>query len=1036
MSKKHLPAGKRGNLTVLASTISAIIGAGGLQAAQAQAQDTADVEEIVLVTGSRIVRRDLTASSPIMTIDAERFDLSSTISVETVLNQMPQFIPAQTQFSAIGQIQTSPTTSLGIGTVNLRGVSTNRTLVLVDGRRAQPSNASLVVDINTIPSAAIERVETITGGASAVYGADALAGVVNFVLKDNYEGISVDLQSGWTEAGDGEETRVSALLGLNSNSGDSNVLLGVEWYDRNASFQKNHDFYVEGWNDPNNRISTFFPSMPAYNAQVLGPPPDQDVIDQMFLDAHGIAPGTINPSQAIYFNLDGTPFVRQNGEALGFDWSQLGRPDIGDGFYGLVRRGNQVEQVFYDAPLATPLERRSAFGKAQVDINDNLRAFVQANFSRIEVETYSAGPPPAAGGWGGTIPNDPTAERPAIPENLRILLDSRDDPGTPENEATNPWYLSRGLDFLGHFGPINTSDVYQIMAGVEGQLDSLDLTWEAYYSSGETNATSSYGGLPSIERWTTLVATPNFGENATVAGPGGYSLNCTSGLPIYYGTRAGLSQDCVNSLLGSYKQVTVIKQEIAEANVQGKIADMEAGELRFAAGVSSRKNEYRYDPLNPESSIFDRPLGLFPSNPASGRTKVDEIYGELLVPVVERLNLELGYRHSNYDNAAGTVGTYKALFDIQATDWARIRGGYQLASRAPNSAELFQSATTIFEFGFSGDPCQVNTTAEGWGNKDDNDNRLQTQQLCADLINTDADLFPTPGSAEADSWILGGPGTPAFTGINSIRAGSSNLESEEAETFTLGAVFQGPGSLDGLTASIDYYKIEVTEAIATFSGDTIYRQCFNANGVSNPTYSADNLYCGFIERSDANGGPGVVNEIYLNTGFIETAGIDLAVNWATDLSTGGTFYINSQLTYIDYFNTQEIPGDPVDHWQGTIGQGGQFEYRFNATVGYNFAGGKANVGVRMRHLPEIKSANARNDMPTGFFPLDAWTNFDLFAGYTINDKYQLRGGIDNLLDEDPSIWNATATDSNTGSTIAGYYDTLGRRMYVGIKMVF
>src|SRR5690554_3593167 len=175
------------NVTMLASAIGAALGTGGSNAVLAQQQD--DVEEVV-VTGPRIVRRDFEALSPIMTIEAERLENSSTISIESVLNQMPQFTPAQTQFSAIGQIQTSPTLSLGVGTVNLRGVSTNRTLVLLDGRRAQPVNASLVVDLNTIPSAAIERIETITGGASAVYGADALAGVVNFVLKDDFEGIS------------------------------------------------------------------------------------------------------------------------------------------------------------------------------------------------------------------------------------------------------------------------------------------------------------------------------------------------------------------------------------------------------------------------------------------------------------------------------------------------------------------------------------------------------------------------------------------------------------------------------------------------------------------------------------------------------------------------------------------------------------------------------------------------------------------------------------------------------------------------------
>ena len=1017
MSREHGHAGNRIDLTILASTISAIL-AGGMQAAQAQQ----GAEEIT-VTGSRIPRRDFTAPSPIVTVDVERLELTSTISLEAVLNQLPQFIPAQTQFSAQGQIQTSPTLSLGIGTVNLRGVSTNRTLVLIDGRRAQPSNASLVVDINTIPSAAIERVETITGGASAVYGADALAGVVNFVLRDDYEGISMDFQTGWTEAGDGEESRFSALLGLNSESGNSNVLLGVEWYEREASFQRNRDFYVDGWSDPTNAISTFFPSMP--NLQPAGNPPSQAAIDQVFFEAHGVAPGTVNPNQPIYFNLDGTPFVRQNGQAIGFDFSQLGRPFIGDGFYGLLRRGDDIQQIYIDGPLSTPLDRRSAFGKAHVDINDYMRAFVQANFSRIEVETFSAGPPPAYFGWSGTIPND---NRTSIPSALQTLLDSRGD-------NTAPWTLSRGLDFLGHFGPLNASDVYQIMVGVEGQFVDRDWTWEAYYSSGETNATSVYGGLPSIQRWQALAAAPEFGAGASIPAPagGGYALNCTSGLPIFFGTTADMSSDCRTSVLGSYKSVTVLKQDILEGNVQGKLLDMASGELRFAAGLGTRKNEFTYDPLNPQSSVFDQPLGLFPSNPAAGKTSVDEIYGELLVPIVERLGLEVGYRYSDYDIAAGSVDTYKALFDWSPTDWLRIRGGYQRANRAPNSAELFQSDTTIFEVGFVGDPCQTNTLAE-WGNVPENPNRANVQQLCAALIGDPA-IFGPPGSATADSFLLGEPNAP-FTGINGVTAGNPSLESEEADTYTLGAVFQGPGRFENLTASIDYYDIEVTGAIGTFSGNAIYEQCFNENGLSNPGYSAANAFCGLIERVDGTGGPGVVRLTYLNTGFIETAGIDMAVNWGTDLPTGGRFYVNSLVTYIDHYDTQDKPGDPVQKWVGTLGEGGQFRYRVNSTIGYNLPGGNANVGLRIRHLPKIKDATVVDNPGSPFLPAESWTNFDFFAGYTINDRYQLRGGIENLFDTDPSVVGATPTDSNSNATLPGYYDTLGRRAFVGVKMVF
>jgi outer membrane receptor protein involved in Fe transport len=1017
---------KRTGITVLASTISAILGSGGMSTAHAQSSQ--QTPEEVVVTGSRIVRRDLDASTPIMTVDTERLDQSSTLSVETVLNQMPQFTPAQNQFSAQGEIQTSPTGSLGIGTVNLRGVSTNRTLVLIDGRRAQPANASLVVDLNTIPSAAIERIETITGGASAVYGADALAGVVNFVLKDDFEGVSLDLQTMTTEAGDGEETHVSGLVGLNSGSGDANMLLGVEWYEREVSYQKSRDFYVDGWHDPTNVISTFFPSMPAYQA-VAANLPSQAAVDALFPQ---LPPGTISPNSAFYFNPDGTAFVRTPTGSPGFDDSMLNRSDVGDGFYGLLRQANgQLSQQYMDGALSSPLSRRAAFGKAHVDINDNLRAFVQANYSHTSVNTFSAGPPPAVGAaWGGAIPND---QRTAIPAGLQSLLDSRPDPN-----AT--WQLNRGLDFLGQFGPTNSSDVYQIMAGFEGSFENRDWTWEAYYSSGETNATNIYYGLPSVQRWKALVASPEFGAGQTidtvngVAVGGNYQMTCTSGLPIFYGTTAETSQDCLDSLLGRYKSDTTVSQDILEANLQGKLADMQAGELRFAAGVSHRKNGFKYEPSNPQNSIFDYPLGLFVSNPTQGDTEVSELYGELLVPAAKRLNFELGYRFSDYDTAADKVGTYKALFDWGATDWMRLRGGYQRANRAPNTAELFQAETTIFETSFaSADPCGVNTNAS-WGNVASNPNRLKVQELCAALIGNTTSTFGAPGSAEANSYLFG---QSPFTGINGVQTGNRNLKSEEAETWTFGLVFTRPGNLEGLTASVDLYSIKITDAIATFNGQTIYSKCFNSDGVSNPTFSINDPggFCALINRSESTGAAGVVDELYLNTGLIETAGVDMALNWAKDLRSGNTFYVNTLLSYLDKFNTQTTPTDPVVEYKGTLGNGGQFDYRLNSTFGYRF-GNSANLGLRWRYLPEVKNAAYVFDKNTPNLPTDAYSVFDLFGSYTFNERYQLRGGIDNVFDTDPAVVGATLTDSNSNSTMPGYYDTLGRRAYVGLKIQF
>ena len=200
-------------ITALASAISTVLAS---YAAPVLAQDD-ELEEIT-VTGSRIVRRDYEASSPIVTINADSFNQVSNVGVESALNQLPQFVPSQTQFSS-GDIQSLAYNTPGIASLNLRGLGANRNLVLIDGRRAQPANALLVVDINTIPSAAVENIEIISGGASATYGADALAGVTNFKLRSNFEGIDMQFRTGITEQGDGQENRVSLLLGSSPATG-------------------------------------------------------------------------------------------------------------------------------------------------------------------------------------------------------------------------------------------------------------------------------------------------------------------------------------------------------------------------------------------------------------------------------------------------------------------------------------------------------------------------------------------------------------------------------------------------------------------------------------------------------------------------------------------------------------------------------------------------------------------------------------------------------------------------------------------------
>src|SRR5262249_24455802 len=220
--KPYASAASAGAMLVLALSATPAHKAG----AQEQQGQSQGLEEIT-VTGSRILRRDFSANAPITTIDQAAFQATGTVGVETILNQLPQFVPAITQFSTT-DVQQTANNSIGGSFVSLRGVGANRNLVLIDGKRAQPFKSQMIVDTNMIPASAIQRVELITGGASAVYGADAVGGVVNFILKDDFEGASVETRFSDTEAGGGQEVLISGLIGVNAAEGRGNVMIGLE----------------------------------------------------------------------------------------------------------------------------------------------------------------------------------------------------------------------------------------------------------------------------------------------------------------------------------------------------------------------------------------------------------------------------------------------------------------------------------------------------------------------------------------------------------------------------------------------------------------------------------------------------------------------------------------------------------------------------------------------------------------------------------------------------------------------------------------
>ncbi|MEJ0038033.1 MAG: TonB-dependent receptor plug domain-containing protein [Gammaproteobacteria bacterium] len=329
----------------IAAAVAAVLST--VQPAFAQEASADEGLSEVVVTGSRIVRRDYNSDSPVVTVSSDALTNTSEVGVEQALNKMPQFVPGQNQFSDAGSITVTPRTSPGIATANLRGLGANRTLVLLDGRRTQPANASMVVDLNTIPSAAIDNIEIITGGAGSTYGADAVSGVVNFKLKRNFQGITTDAQFGMTERGDGEQTAVSALLGSNFAEGKGNAMIGITYTRREQVIREDVPFFEAALSDPYLAAQQFL-NFPGFVAGVpgnitgsqAGGSPTQDAVNAVF-GPKGYAANDVLNTSAFYWNQASTT----NGATL-FALNQ-GRIDgkLSPGYQGGLYPRRQVRHL-------------------------------------------------------------------------------------------------------------------------------------------------------------------------------------------------------------------------------------------------------------------------------------------------------------------------------------------------------------------------------------------------------------------------------------------------------------------------------------------------------------------------------------------------------------------------------------------------------------------------------------------------------------------------------------------------------------------
>ncbi len=994
------------------------------------ADESAPVPQEVVVTGSRIQRRDFASESPIVTVTDAALESTGDVGLDQSLNELPQFSGGANQITSATDIQATPTSSPGIATVNLRGLGSNRTLVLLNGRRTQPANASLVVDLNTIPVAALDGVEIITGGAAATYGADAVAGVVNFRLKNSFQGVELTGQYGQSFRDDAQQYKATALLGGNFGDGRGNAMLGLSWQKRDEVYLRDRPFFAAAYTDPNTPGRNVWPNFGGYFPTGT----TQAAYDAVFVPL-GYSAGDVRSGTQLFFNTAATTagatlFSVSPGAVSGA---------AAPGFSGPLYPDNKLLANGTLSPnsvpgfLSSPLDRYSLFTSGHYEFSDHVEFYAQGSFDQNETTTEIIGYSPAFNQWSVNIPRD--AAHP-IPAQLATILDSRATPGAQ-------WTLYKQLDYLGARQITTNTHTYELLAGVRGDIGFRDWTYDVSASHGRTDSNTDYRGFADLARYQELIARPNYGAGAVYNnGRTGMLASCTSGLNPFVNTP--VSQDCIDIISAPVNTTTDLTQEQMELNIQGSAMQVPAGDLRFAVGANYRKNDFDYkpDPGFSTTNTTSLTIGLFDTSPTSGSTNVKEIYGELLVPVladlplVKELTINAGIRYSEYDTAGG-VTTWKFNGDWTSNDWLRIRGGYQRANRAPNVAELFQPAVFVTVAWPDHDPCS-NLTQATYGNVASNPNRAQVQALCTALAG---------GFVINDAYVGNVP--TYFPLGRDLQQGNPDLTSEQADTWTIGTVLTSPfgsAALERLRLTLDYYHIKVEGAIAPASTQVVYQECFNALG-NNPNYDPNNDYCRRISRSSVNGFWIATTASFENLGMITTAGLDAQLDWSIPApgfgDNRGAVYTNILFNWLDRYEVQNNPGGPVFDYAGTVGStifvppyGPQHRWRLNSTLGYDFGAG--SLSLNWRHLPAAQHVARATNPNARQEDIDAYDIFDLSARYRINRMLEVRGGIENLFDNEPNIFGRIpgVTDAVGDPEPGGAFDVLGRRFYLGVKADF
>jgi len=937
--------------------------------------DEAALEEVV-VTGSRILKSNLVSSSPVTEVGAEELTFQGTVRVEDMLRNLPQVYSAQNTSQSNG--------ATGTATVELRNLGPERTLVLINGRRmpaGSPLQGGIGADINQIPGSLIKSVDILTGGASATYGSDAVAGVVNFIMQDDFQGVKFDYQfsqyghdndsdhwqrivedSGYPTADgsetDGDTVNLSLIIGGNIDGGRGNVTAYATYRKVDPVLQANRDYSSCALS--NDATSCFGSS----------------TIPQGRFTDFGAT------GDAFDFIVRGNEFVDRQGETYN---------------YGPLN--------YYQRP-----DERHTFGAfAHYDVNERVEAYTELMF--MDDQSVSQIAPSGAFfvtdslSCGNAFLSD---------QQFDALCGSR---GLTRDDDQIVYLGRRNVEG----GPRQQDLRHSSFRGVFGLRGDIDDTWryDAYYQYSEVTMQNTYLNdlnTVAIGRALDAVVDPDSGEIVCASVLNGTDTACA---PWNVFQEGGVSQEALDYLILPLFARGTTDQTIMSAYVAGSLGNYGVRSPMADSGIELVLGaEYREENLdfNPDQGYR---LGLGAgqggaTNPVNGGYDVTEFFTEVSIPLVENrpgmeeVTLDAAYRYSDYDFDQET-DTYGIRLGWAFNTEYKLRASVQRAVRAPNLRELFlPQGFNLFDM--SQDPCSGGvpggTSVGGY-----------TEAQCA------------RSGLQADDW---GKNLNSPAGqYNFLQGGNPGLAPEEADTWSVGFVLS-PEWADGLSVTIDYYNIEISDGISNLTPEFILTECLDG----------DDSQCAKVNRGN-NGDlwvgsnvdtSGHIVALQDNLAIEEVEGIDFIVNYVLDIGQGGSLSFNNNLAYIDSWEQQELAsaapdacegawgstcGYPTPEWQNNLRVTWTTPWDVTASFQHRFIDDIEDLNGNGRHLKQINY-------------------FDLSALWDVTEWATVRAGINNLTDKAPPVAGNAAGPSNqgNGNTFPGMYDALGRYWFLGVSIGF